>query len=139
MVRIFCLYSLNKFQMYGVVVQLLSHVLLFGTPLIVAHQAPLSSTISWSLLKFMSTESVMLSQYLILCRLLLLLPQSFPASESFPVSEIFPSAVQIIGASAISVLPELELSEHSGLISLRIVRFDLAVQGTLSLLPHHSL
>ena len=139
MVRIFCLYSLNKFQMYGVVVQLLSHVLLFGTPLIVAHQAPLSSTISWSLLKFMSTESVMLSQYLILCRLLLLLPQSFPASESFPVSEIFPSAVQIIGASAIAVLPELELSEHSGLISLRIVRFDLAVQGTLSLLPHHSL
>ena len=43
-----------------VVVQMLSHVQLFATPWIAAHQAPLSFNISWSLLKFMSIESVML-------------------------------------------------------------------------------
>ena len=44
---------------YIFVVQLLSHVQFFSTPCTVAHQAPLSFTISWSLLKFMSIESVM--------------------------------------------------------------------------------
>ena len=47
------------------VVQSLSCVRFFATPWIAAHQAPLSSTISWSLLKFMSIESVMLSNHLI--------------------------------------------------------------------------
>ena len=49
-----------------VVVQLLSHIWLFGTPWTAARQAPLSSTVFWSLLRFMSTESVMLSNHLIL-------------------------------------------------------------------------
>ena len=49
-----------------VAVQSLSHFQLFGTPWIAACQAPLSSTISWSLLKFMSIESVMLSNRFIL-------------------------------------------------------------------------
>ena len=54
----------------------------------------------------MSPESVMLSNHLILCHPLLLLPQSFPASESFPMSWPFPSCGQSIGASAsVSVLP----------------------------------
>ena len=44
-----------------VVVQSLSHVPLFATPWTVEHQAPLSFTISWSLLKFMSTEAAILS------------------------------------------------------------------------------
>jgi len=62
------------------VVQLLSHVRLFVTPWTVAHQASLSFTISWSLLKFMSFESVILSSHLILCCLLLLLPSIFPST-----------------------------------------------------------
>ena len=57
----------------------LSHVWLFATPWIAARQAPLSFTISQSLLKLISTESVMLSNHLILCRPLLLLPWLFPS------------------------------------------------------------
>ena len=49
----------------------------------VAHQASLSFTISWSLLKLMSIESVMLSYHLILCRPLLLLPSIFPSIRVF--------------------------------------------------------
>ena len=83
------------------------------------HQASLSFTISWSLLKFMSIESVMLmlSNHLILCRSLLLLPSIFPsigsqrvrhdwvtslfpASGSFPKSWLFASGGQSIGISA---------------------------------------
>ena len=56
-----------------------SRVCLFATPWIVAHQAPLSFTISQSLLKFMSTEPGVLSNHLILCRPLLLLPSVCPS------------------------------------------------------------
>ena len=62
------------------VFQLLSHALRFETSWIVACQAPLSSTIFWSLTKLRSIESVMLSNHLILCCSLLLLPSSFPGS-----------------------------------------------------------
>ena len=70
-------------------VQSLSHVRLFVTPWTAAHQASLSITNSRSLLKFMSMESVMPSNPLILCRSLLLLPSLFPSirvfsSESVP-------------------------------------------------------
>ena len=61
----------------------MSH-LTFVTPWTVAHQAPLSSTISWSLLKFMSIELVMLSNHLILYCPLLLLPALFPAPVFLP-------------------------------------------------------
>ena len=61
-----------------VLVQLLSCVWFFATPWTVAHQVPLSSAISWSLLKFTSTESVALSKHLILCGPLLHLPSIFP-------------------------------------------------------------
>ena len=54
----------------------------------VAGQAPLSTTISQSLLKFMFIELVMLSNHLILCAPVLLLP-SIPASGSFPMSQLF--------------------------------------------------
>ena len=76
------------------VVQLLSYVLLFVTSGTAAHQAPLSFTISWNLLKLMSIESVMPSNHLVLCRPLLLLLQSFPASGSFPMSWLFASGDQ---------------------------------------------
>ena len=61
------------------VIQLLSHIRLFVTPWTAACQAPLSFTISQSLLKLISFESVILSNHLILCRPLLLLPSIFPS------------------------------------------------------------
>ena len=70
-------------KLFVVVVQSLNHVWLFATPWTAAHQAPLSSTTSWSLLKFMSTGSVMLSNLLILCCPLLLLPLIFPSIRVF--------------------------------------------------------
>ena len=73
-------------------------------PWTAACQASLSSSISWSLPKFTSIESVMPSNHLILCCPLLLLPSSFPASGSFPMSWLFTSGGQSIRASA-SVLP----------------------------------
>ena len=87
-------------------VQLLSCVQLFVTPWTTAHQASLSFTISQSLLKLMSIESMMPSNHLILCYPLLLLPSIFPTSGSFSVSWLFTSGGQSIGASALaSVLP----------------------------------
>ena len=89
-----------------VVVQALSHVLLFATPWTEAHQASLSFTISWSLLKLMSIESVMPSNLLSLCCPLLLLPSTFPEFRSFLMSWLFTSGGLSIGTSAsASVLP----------------------------------
>ena len=66
-----------------VVVQLLSWVPLFATPGTAARQAPLSSTFSQTLLKFMSCELVMPSNHLLLCHPLLLLPSVFPSIRVF--------------------------------------------------------
>ena len=63
--------------------QSLSHVWLFVIPWTAAHQVPRSFIISWSLLKFMSTEAVLLSNHLILCRSLLLLASIFPSIGVF--------------------------------------------------------
>ena len=80
--------------------------LVFVTPWTAAHQASLSFTISWNLLKLMSIELVMPSNRLILCCPFLLRPSSFPAPGSFPMSWLFASGVQSIGASASApVLP----------------------------------
>ena len=95
-----------------------SYVWLFLTPWTVAHQASLSFPISWSLLKLMSTESVMLSNHLILCHPLLLLPSIFPASGSFPMNQLFPWGGQSIG------VPASSSNEHSGLISFRMDWLD---------------
>ena len=73
-------------------------------------------TISLNLLKFMSIESVMLSNHLILCCWLRLLPSIFPASGSFPVSLLFTPGGQIISASALARLS----SEYPELISFRL-------------------
>ena len=89
------------------VLQSLSPVWLFATPWTVAHQAPLSFTIFWSLLKFMCIAWVMLSN--LSYPLLPSSPpalQSFPASGAFPISQFSPSGGQSIGVSAsASVLP----------------------------------
>ena len=105
------------------VVQLLSHVWLFGAALTVEPQV-LSSTISWTLLTLMSIELVMLSYHLILCRALILLPHSFPASGSFPMNELFTSGGQSIGASALA--PVLPMNIQA--------RFPLGLIGWVSLL-----
>ena len=68
---------------YTCSVQLLSRVRLFVTPWTAAHQSSLSITNSWNLLKLMSIESVMPSNYLILCSPLLLLPSIFPSISLF--------------------------------------------------------
>ena len=87
-------------------VQLLSHAQLFVTPWTAAHQAFLSFTIPWSLLKLISIESVMPSNHLILCHTLLLLSSIFPASGCFLRSQFFASGGQSIGVSvSASVLP----------------------------------
>ena len=96
--------SLEFIKIYYVLVQSLSHVQLFVTPWTAAYQASLSITNSQSLLKLMSIESVMPSNHLILCCLLLLLPSILP--NIIPMSQFFTSGGQSIGVSAsTSVLP----------------------------------
>ena len=88
------------------VFQALSCVSLFAIPWTAPCQASLSSTISQSLLKFMSIELVMPSNPLILCHPLSFSLQSFPTSGSFPMSQFFTSGGQSIGVSAsASILP----------------------------------
>ena len=93
----------------------------------------LSYTFSQSLLKFMSIESVMLSNHLVLCHPLSFCLQSFPASGSFPMSQLFTSGGQSIGASA-SVLPmNIQgwfLLEWTGWISLRSKGFSRIFSST---------
>ena len=87
-------------------VQLLSCVWLFETPWTAARQASLSITNSRSLLKFMSIESVMPSNHLILCRHLLLLPSIFSSIRVFSRSQFLQSGGQSTGHSAsASVFP----------------------------------
>ena len=73
----------NHLEFQKFVVLSLSHVQLFVTPWTAAHQASLSFTISQSLLKLMSIESMMPSNHLILCHRLLLLPSIFPSITLF--------------------------------------------------------
>ena len=99
------------------VVQSLSCVQLIVTPWTVAHQAPLSFTVSWSLLRFMSIESAMLSKHLIICCPLLLLPSIFASIRVFS-SE---SALHIRWSKYWSFNFSISSSsEYSGLISFRI-------------------
>ena len=120
-----------------VVVQLLSHGQLFATPWTAACQASLSSTISWSWLKFMSIELVMLSNHLILCCPLLFLPSIFPSIRFFSNEPALRMRWPKYWSFSFSISPS---KEHPGLISFRMDWVDLlAVQGTLKiLLQHHS-
>ena len=113
-------------------VQSLSHVRLFETPRTAARQASLSITNSWSLLKLMSSVSVMPSNHL-----LLLLPSVFPSIRVFSSESVLCIRWPKYWSFSFSISPS---NEYSGLISFRIDWFDLlAVRGTLkSLLQHHS-
>ena len=107
--------------------QSLSRVRLFVTPWIAARQASLSITSSRSLLKLMSIESVMPSNHLILCCLLLLLSSIFPSIRVFSNESALYIRWSKYWSFSFSISPS---NEYSGLI---------AVQGTLkSLLQHHS-
>ena len=100
-----------------------------------ACQASLSFTISQSLLKLTTIESVMPSNHLILGHTLLLLPLIFPSIRVFSSESAFHISGQSIGTSAFSLS-----NEYLGLVSFKMDSFGyLAVQGTLkSLLQHHS-
>ena len=106
------------------------------TPWTAAPQASLSITNSRSLLKFMTIQSVMPSNHLILCPLLLL-TSIFPSIRVFSNESILHIRWPKYWIFSFSISPS---KEYSGLISFRMDWFDLlAVQGTLkSLLQHHS-
>jgi len=110
-------------------VQTLSHVWLVATPWTATHQASLSFTISWNLLKFMFIESVMLSNHLILCCPLLLLPSIFPSIRVCSNESALHIKWPKDWSFSFSISP---FNEYSGLISFRIDWLDLlAAQGTL--------
>ena len=126
-----------KFYTCSLVVQLVSSVWLFVTPWTAAHQASLSITNSWSLLKLMCIESVMPSNHFILCHPLLLPPSTFPSIMVFSDE----SVIHIRWSKYWSFSFRISLSNaYLGLISFRMDWLDLlAVPGNLkSLLQHHS-
>ena len=117
-------------------VQLFSHIWLFATPWTAAHQASLSITNSQSSLKFMSTESVMPSNHLILCHSLLLPPSIIPSIRVFSNESVLHIRWPKYWTFSFSISPS---NEYPGLISFRMGWLDLlAVQEALkNLLQHH--
>ena len=145
-VRLFRLHSENSglliqtylsFQDNNASVHFPSVQLLFATPWTAAHQASLSITNSWSLLKLMSFELAMPSNHLILCNPLLLLSSIFPSIRVFSNGSVLFIRWPKYWSFSFNISPS---NEHSGLISFRMDWLDLlAVQVTLkSLLQHHS-
>ena len=90
-----------------------------------AHQTLLSFPVSWSFLRFMFIESVMLSNHLILCQPLLFLPSIFPSIRVFPKSWLFASGVQNFGASvsASVLLMNIQVWFPLGLTGLISLKF----------------
>ena len=125
----------NKSNLKVVVIQSLSCVQLFATPQSAACQASLSFTISQSWLRFMFTELVMLSNHLILCHPLLLLPSIFLSIRVFSSELALHIRWPKYQSFSFSISPS---SEYAGLTSFRIDWFDFfAVQGTLKSLLQH--
>ena len=116
---------------------MLSRFQLSATPWTAAHQASLSITNSQSLLKLMSIESVMPSNHLILCHLLLLPPSIFPSIRVFSNESVLHIRRSKYWSFSFSISPS---NEYSGLISFRMDWLDLlAVQGTLQFKSINSL
>jgi len=133
----FYLIRVFNFFYFNVSKRLLFSRWLFATTLNAARQASLFSTISQIMLKLMSIESVMSSNYLILCHPLLLLPSTFSRIRVF----FNESALRFRWLKYWTFSFSMSSSnEYSGLISFRIDWFDFfEVWGTLkSLLQHHS-
>ena len=110
-------------------VQSFSHVQLFVTLWIAAHQDSLSITNSQSLLKLMSIELVMPSNPLILCCPLLRLPSVFPSIRVFSNESVLPIRWPKYWGFCFSVNPA---NEYSGLICFRIHWLDLLQSKGLS-------
>ena len=128
--------SQKMFQSF-VVIQSLSPVQLFVTSWTAAHHILFSFTISWSLFKLMSIESMMPPNHLILCNILLFLPSIFPSIGIFCNESAVCIRWPKYWSFTFSISPS---NEYSGLISFRIDWFDLfAVQGTLKGLLQHNL
>ena len=128
-------------MVYIVIQSLSHHVQLFVTPWTAAYQAPLSITISHSLLKSTSIDSVMLANHLI-CPPISSCPQSFPASGSFPISWFFASGGQSIGASALASVFPMDIQGSfplglTGLISLQFKGLSKVFFNT-TLQKHHT-
>ena len=105
------------------------------TPWTAAHQASLSLSNAWSLLKLMSIELVMTSSHLILCCPFFSCLQSFPASRYFPMSQFFASGGQSIGVSPSESVPPMNIQDSfplglTGLISLQSKRFSRVFSNT---------
>ena len=107
--------NLERIKKVVAAVQSLSHVLLFATPWTAAHQAFLSFIIFQSLFKLMSIKLVMLSNHLILCCPLLLLPSIFPNIRVFSNESAF--CIRWPKYLSFSISP---FNQYSGLISFRI-------------------
>ena len=118
--------------------QLLSHVWLLAIPWMTACQAPLSSTISWCLIKFISIELVILPNHLTLCYPFLLLPTVFPSIRVFFNESALHIRWPKYWTFSFSIGPS---NEYSELISFRIDWLELlSIQGTLkSLLKYDNL
>ena len=136
--------QLNKIYTHIISVQLYSHVWLFATLVCkdsgvwtATHQASLSITNSWSLLKLMSIESVTPPNHLILCHPLLLLPSIFPSIRVFSNDSVLHIRWPKYWSFNFSISPS---NEYSRLISFRMAWSDLlAAQEILkSLLQQHS-
>ena len=117
------------------VVQSPSHIWLSATPWTVAHQACLSFTLSLSLLKLMSTESLMSSTISSSVLPFSSCTQSFPTSRSFPMSQLFASGGQSIGAPASASVPPMNIQGWFplgliGLISLVAKGLSRVVSST---------
>ena len=122
-----CVYIYIYIYIY-IAVQSPSHVRFFATPCITACQASMSLTIAWSLLKIMSTESVMSSNHLIFCHPLLL-PSIFSSTRLFSNESALHIRRPKYWSFSCSISPS---NEYSGLISFSMDWLDLlAVQGTL--------
>ena len=122
-----CIYA--HICIYIAIVQSLTHFGLFATPWTAACQAYLSFTVSHSLLKLISIESVMPSNHLILCCPLLLLLSVFPDIRVFSSESVLRVRWPKYWSFSFSISPS---SEYPGLIPFRTDWFDLlAVQGTL--------
>ena len=128
-VRKTCLFVPVYSFIQSVVAHLLSHVRLFATPWTAAYQASLSFIISQSVFKLRPSELEMPSNHLILCHPLLLLPSIFPSIRVFSKESALLIRWPKYWSFSFSISPS---NEYSGLISFRVVWFDLlAVYGTL--------
>ena len=125
-IHFFIFYRPSAFLQFSSV-RSLSHVQVFVTPWTAARQAALSITSSWSLLRLMSTELVLPSNHLILCRPLLLLPSIFPSIRVFSSESVL--CIRWPKYWSFSISPS---NEHSGLVSFRMESMFLSLFYSLS-------